>query len=461
MSSDSKSIVVIGAGVIGLCTAYYCARRGHRVTVIDRNFEERDGCSFGNAGMVVPSHFVPLAAPGMVTLGLKWMWNPESPFYIKPRLDWDLISWAWKFMRAANAGHVQRSAPLIRDLSFASRACFEEMAGEWATGVRPSSGAGISELPSASNNPSARGGGHVSAPGDGRTPRAADDFGFVKKGLVMLCKTQESLDHEAAFAKQANALGVPAEVLDAKGVVKLDTDVTMDVAGGVYFPKDCHLSPNRFMAALKQQCDALGVRFVWEAEAQGFTHHASLITDLQTSAGEFGADELVLCGGSWSPNLVSDLGLKLPMQAGKGYSLTLSKPRELPQICSIFTEARVAVTPMGGTLRFGGTMEIAGLNEDINPVRVQGIIKSVPNYYPKFTTEDFAGIQPWRGLRPCSPDGLPYLGRTAKFSNLTIATGHAMMGLSLGPITGKLVSEILSGEKPSHDLTLLNPDRYA
>ena len=416
----SKSILIIGSGVIGLSTACYCARRGHRVTVIDRNPEQRDGCSFGNAGMVVPSHFVPLAAPGMVALGLKWMWNPESPFYIKPRLNWELMSWAWKFMRAANAAHVARSAPLIRDLSFASRACFEEFAA----------------LP---NN----------------------DFGLVKKGLVMLCKTQHSLDEEAAFAQRANALGVPAEVLDAKGISKLDPDVTMDVAGGVFFPKDCHLSPNRFMAGLKQQCDTMGVKFHWSTEVGGFTLDGSRVSGIKTKAGEFTADEVILCGGSWSPVVARELGLKLPMQAGKGYSLTLTKPRELPQICSIFTEARVAVTPMGGTLRFGGTMEIAGLNEDINPVRVRGIIKSVPKYYPKFAPQDFEGIQPWRGLRPCSPDGLPYLGRTAKFKNLTIATGHAMMGLSLGPITGRLVSEIVSGEKPSIPIGMLNPDRYA
>ncbi len=427
MSSDSKSILIIGGGVIGLSTAYYCARRGHRVTLIDRNLEQRDGCSFGNAGMVVPSHFVPLAAPGVVGTAFKWMFNPESPLYIKPRLNWELISWGWKFMRAANAAHVRRSAPLIRDLSFASRACFEELAA----------------LPD-------------------------NDFGLVKKGLVMLCKTQHGLDDEAKYAAQANELGVPAQVLDAKGVAKLDPDVTMDVAGGVYFPKDCHLSPNRFMARLKQQCEALGVKFVWNTElgsvrletrADGTTNLCCICN--KSSSEEFSADEFVLAGGSWSPVIGSQLGLKLPMQAGKGYSLTLAKPRELPQLCSIFTEARVAVTPMGDTLRFGGTMEIAGLNEDINPVRVRGIIKAAAKYFPKFTAEDFAGVQPWHGLRPCSPDGMPYLGRTVKFSNLTIATGHAMMGLSLGPITGKFVSEILSGEKPSLDLTLLNPDRYA
>ena len=420
MSEQTKHILIIGGGVIGLSTAYYCARRGHRVTLIDRNPEQRDGCSFGNAGMVVPSHFVPLAAPGVVGTAFKWMFNPESPLYIKPRLNWELMSCGWKFMRAANAQHVARSAPLIRDLSFASRDCFEELAA----------------LPD-------------------------NDFGLMKKGLVMLCKTQHGLDDEAQYAAQANKLGVPAEVMNAQQLATLDPTVTMDVAGGVYFPKDCHLSPNRFMAGLKQQCDTLGVKFFWETEVTGFTRDASRIAAVHTSHGEFTADECVLCGGSWSPVVARDLRLNLPMQAGKGYSLTLPQPRQLPQLCSIFCEARVAVTPMGNTLRFGGTMEIAGLNEDINPVRVQGIIKSVPKYFPDFTPQDFEDIRPWRGLRPCSPDGLPYLGRTARYTNLTIATGHAMMGLSLGPITGKLMGEILSGERPSIDVTMLNPDRYA
>ncbi len=415
-----KRILIIGGGVIGLSTAYYCALRGHRVSVVDRNPEQHEGCSFGNAGMVVPSHFVPLAAPGMVALGLKWMWNPESPFYIKPRLNAELLSWAWKFWRAATPGHVARSAPLIRDLSFASRQCFEELAA----------------LP---NN----------------------DFGLVQKGLVMLCKSSHALDEEAEFAAKANALGVPAQVLDAKGVAQLDPDVTMDVAGGVYFPRDCHLAPQRFMTGLKDQCQRLGVQFTWNADVQAVGTAGSRITTVRTGGAELSFDELVLSGGSWSPLIARRLGLKIPMQAGKGYSLTLPQPCQLPGLCSIFTEARVAVTPMGSALRVGGTMEIAGLNEDINPVRVQGIIKSVPRYFPKFRVEDFAGIQPWRGLRPCSPDGLPYLGRTARFSNLAIATGHAMMGLSLGPITGRLMSQILSGEKPSIDLQLLNPDRYA
>lgn len=416
----SKNVLIIGAGAIGLSCALHCARKGHRVTVLERNGAQRDGCSFGNAGMIVPSHFVPLAAPGMVKLGLKWMWNPESPFYIKPRLDGELFDWGMKFWRASNAEHVRRSAPLLRDLNFASRAMFEELAA---------------------------------AP--------ENDFGLVTRGLLMLCKTQHGLDDEAKFAAQANQLGVPAQVLNGKEVAKLDPGVTMDVAGAVYFPKDAHFTPGRYLAALQNLCEKAGVLLEWNGEVTHLETSEQKIKAVKTKAREFRFDELVLCGGSWSPLLVRDLRLKIPIQAGKGYSLTLTKPRELPQLCSIFSEARMAVTPMGSSLRFGGTMEIAGLNEDINVVRVRGIIKAVPHYFPKFTAEDFANVQPWRGLRPCSPDGLPYLGRTAKFSNLVIATGHAMMGMSLSPITGRLVGEIVSGEKPSFDIGIFSPDRFA
>ena len=417
----SKRIVIIGGGVIGLSTAYYCARRGWRVTVVDRNPAQRDGCSFQNAGMVVPSHFVPLAAPGMVALGLKWMWNPASPFYIKPRASWDLLDWGWKFWRASTAEHVRRAAPLIRDLSFASRSCFEELAA----------------LP-------------------------GNDFGLVKKGLLMLCKAQHTLDEEAKTAAQARALGIPAEVLDVKQTAALDSKVRMDIAGSVYFPKDCHLQPDRFLSGLQTQLKALGAEFIWECDVIGWrVERGRHVCAAMTSDGrEIEADEFIICGGSWSPAVARGLGLKIPIQAGKGYSLTLPKPRQLPDICAIFSEARVAVTPMGGRLRFGGTMEIAGLNEDINPVRVRGIINAVQKYYPEFGPADFNGIQPWRGLRPCSPDGMPYVGRTEKFANLSLATGHAMMGLSLGPITGKLVAEILAGEKPQFDLAQLSPDRY-
>jgi D-amino-acid dehydrogenase len=277
----------------------------------------------------------------------------------------------------------------------------------------------------------------------------------------MLCKTDHALHEEAATAARANELGIPAEVLDARAMAALDPTVSMDINGAVYFPKDCHLSPSRFMASLEASLIAGGATFIRDTEVSAFASEGSRITAVQTYNGDFSADEFVVAGGSWSPKLAAALGLRLPMQAGKGYSLTVTNPRELPQLCSIFTEARVAVTPMDGALRFGGTMEIAGLNENITPRRVNGIIKAAPKYFPAFRESDFDGILPWRGLRPCSPDGMPYMGRTSRWKNVTIATGHSMMGLSLGPGTGKLIAEVVDGAKPSIDLSLLSPDRYA
>jgi len=414
-----KRIVIVGGGVIGLSVAYACSRRGFGVTVIERQPAVRDGCSFGNAGMICPSHFVPLAAPGMVALGLKWMWNPKSPFYIKPRFDADLFSWAYRFWRSSTAAHVDRSAPVLRDLSLASRAIF----AEWAS-------------------------------------TSGFDFGLVQKGLLMLCKNPRVLEEEAHLAERARSLGIPAEICDAAQTARLDPDVTMDVVGSVYFPKDCHLVPHRLMATLESESKKAGAQFLWSTEVTGFRREGGRLRSVETSAGEVEAEEFVLCGGSWSPVLSRELGLKLPMQAGKGYSLTVSQPRQLPRICAIFTEARIAVTPMGSALRFGGTMEIAGLNEDINPLRVRGIIEAVSKYYPKFEERDFEGIQPWRGLRPVSPDGLPYLGRTERFVNLTLATGHAMLGLSLAPATGRVLAQILAGEPPEVGIGLLNPDRH-
>ncbi|MCC7376902.1 MAG: FAD-dependent oxidoreductase [Verrucomicrobiales bacterium] len=414
-----RHILIAGGGVIGLTTAYFLLQKGHRVTVVERGPRLHDCCSRHNAGMIVPSHFIPLAAPGAVSLALRWMWNPESPLYIKPRLDWDLITWGLRFMRSANAAHVARSAPLLRDLSLASRGLFEEFAA----------------LPD-------------------------NDFGLVRRGLLMLCRTQHALDDETKTAARSRELGIPAEVLDARQTAALEPDVTMNVAGSVYFPKDCHLAPDRFLDRMAQAVERLGGELVWDTEIRGWKTRGNHIEALRTASGDRSADDYVLCGGSWSPTVAKDLGLRLPTQAGKGYSVTVPKPRQLPKICAIFTEARIAITPIGSSLRFGGTMEIAGLNEEINPVRVRGIVKAVPNYYPQFKVEDFDGIQPWRGLRPVSPDGMPYLGRSARFDNLGIATGHAMMGLSLAPITGKLMAQIMSNERPEIDVSALAPERF-
>lgn len=411
----SPRVIILGAGVIGLSTALYCARRGFLVTLIERSTLQRDGCSFGNAGMIVPSHFIPLAAPGMVKLGLKWMWNPESPFFIKPRLNLDLLSWGLRFWQASTSRRVDAAAPLLRDLSLLSRQAFDTI--------------GL-------------------------------DLGLVKKGLLMLCKSQHALDEEALNADRARSLGIPAEVLDARDTAALDPAVSIDVAGSVFFPQDCHLSPSRLVSALESELERLGVTFLWSAEVTGFSSDSRTLRAVHTSQGEVAGDHFVLSGGVWSSATASSLGLKLPMQAGKGYSLTLPAPRQLPSLCSICTEARLAVTPMDGALRVGGTMELSGVDPAVNPRRVRGITRAFPRYFPAFSERDFDDIQPWTGLRPVSPDGLPYLGRTRRWENLLIATGHAMMGLSLAPVTGQIISSLISDEQPPADLRLLDPDRF-
>ena len=403
----SKHILIVGGGVIGLCTAYYAALRGHRVTVCDRGSESDLGCSYGNAGMITPSHFVPLAAPGAIRLALKWMWNPESPFYMRPRLDRDLIAWAWKFFRSATVTHVRETSPLLLHLNLASRDCFVNLAREWG-----------------------------------------EEITLEQKGIVMVCNTAEGLEHEIATAKVARELGLPVEVLNAKEIAAMEPGIRMTVAGGIYFPKDAYLAPWRFMSALKKR-----VSVQWNTPVQ-------LRSDGNRITSNIEADEFVICGGAWSSSIARDLKLHLPMQAGKGYSLTLQNPRRKPAHAMILSEARVAVTPMGDALRFGGTMEITGTDLSINPARVRGIVKSVPKYLPEFSADDFRDIQPWAGLRPCSPDGLPYIGRFSRYANLSIATGHAMMGLSLGPITGKLMNEVIAGEKTSIPIDRLSPDRY-
>ncbi len=416
----SKRIVIIGGGVIGLATAWYCLRRGHHVTLIERHPDARDGCSFGNAGMIVPSHVVPLAAPGMIRRGLKWMGNPESPFYIRPRASADLIRWLWLFKKACTQNHVARAAPLLRDLHLESRDCFDQLESEMPGG-----------------------------------------FGMIKNGLLMLCKTERSLDEEAETSAMAERIGVEARVLSAKETTALDPAVEMNVHGAVYYRRDCHLSPNHLMEALEIKLAELGCEFHWNTECTGFATEGNRIRSVATTLGSFDADEFVLCSGVWSTQIANQLSLSLPMQAGKGYSVTLEKPTQIPSICSILCEARVAVTPMGTSLRFGGTMEIAGIDESITESRVRGIVHSIPRYFPRFSIADFDHCEPWVGLRPCSPDGLPYLGRTSKWENILISTGHAMMGISLAMISGRIVAESIDGVSSKiNDLELLSPDRF-
>ncbi len=409
----------MGGGVIGLCCGWYLSKAGCRVTIIDRDPSRKSACSDENAGMIVPSHFIPLAAPGVISQGLKWMLNSKSPFYMRPRLDPALWSWCWKFFRHSNARHVENSKPLLSTLSLESRRLFLGLADEL-------------------------------------------NFDLATRGLMMLCQTEAGLKEEAKVAAMAREVGVDAEVCDAARVRELDPDVQMEVAGGVWFSQDCHLDPLEFMEELRRGIRERGGTFL-DDEAKHYVRNSDQVIHVKTAKGErLKADQFILAGGAWTPEMTRQLGLRLPMQGGKGYSLTLKKPAELPRLCSLLKEARVAVTPMGGKLRVGGTMEICGTDLSVSRKRVQGIIESFCKFFPAFKATDFEGIKPWSGLRPCTPDGLPCIGPLPGLQNVTVATGHAMLGLSLGPVTGQLVTDLIVQSKTDLDIDLgrLLPNRF-
>ena len=410
-------VVVVGGGVIGLCSAYYALKRGFSVTVVEREPEGGDNCSTGNAGMIVPSHFTPLAAPGMMAKGLRWMLNPRSPFFVRPRLDPALARWGWLFYRHSTPQHVAASRELLRDLNLESRRLFLELAND-------------------------------------------EDFGLVERGLLMLCNTAKGLAEEIEVAESAHEIGLRADILDATAAAKIDPDVTMNIAGGIHFTQDCHLDPARFLKSMRRRVLELGASIESGVTIDRIETSNGRVSAVSGGGQRFEGDKFVIASGSWSGELLKSVSLKLPLQAGKGYSLTLSAPPELPRICSIFAEAKLAITPLGSSLRFAGTMEVGGLNLDVSAMRVQGITRSVHAYFPKFTESDFAEVKPWVGLRPVSPDGIPYTGVVKGLGNLVVNCGHAMMGLSLAPVSGRLAADLLAGDVPFRPIEALAPDRF-
>lgn len=418
-TNKQNTVVIIGGGAIGLCCAYYLSKAGAQVTVIDKG-EFGQGSSWANAGYVCPSHFIPLASPGIIAQGLKWMLSPTSPFYIKPRLDADFISWVWKFRRSCTEENVKRAMPLLRDLGNASLELYKELAA-----------------------------------------MNAFDFEWTPRGLLVLYRTEKGKHQCEEEAELSEKLGIEAKLCNRASVQSLEPNVEIRAEGGLYFPRDCHMTPSKFVVGLAKILEANGVRLVKNSLVSGFRVQGNRVVAAKTLGGELSADEFVLAGGSWSPTIARELGIRLLMQAGKGYSVTIQRKESKPLIPLIFTEARVAMTSMGDRLRAAGTMEIAGLDSSISQRRVDAILNSIPQYIGGVAPADFSIGEVWAGLRPVSPDGLPYIGRFQSYSNLIAATGHAMIGISLATVTGKLVAEIAGGQKPSINVSLLSPDRFS
>ncbi|MDJ0644350.1 MAG: FAD-dependent oxidoreductase [Flavobacteriaceae bacterium] len=412
----SKEVIVIGGGIIGLCTAYYLHKEGHKVTIVDQSNMDA-GASYVNAGYLAPSHIIPLSAPGVMKKGIKWMFNPSSPLFIKPRLQADFLKWVWAFNKSCNPRHVEKSIPVIRDIALLSQDLYDAI-------------------------------------------KASENFRFhyEKKGLLMLCQTEKGLDQEIEVAKQVKEQGLEVEVLGTKDLEILQPDVEINAIGATYYKCDSHTTPHEFMEDMKTYLHEADVTVLKNEEVEDVTVFGNKIQSIKTHKQILKADDFVLAAGSWTPLLCKKLGIKLLLQAGKGYRINSTRKHGIT-VPAILAETKVAATPMNGFTRFAGTMEIAGINHHINKIRVNAIADAANRYYPNTLLTEEEKEAAACGLRPVTPDGLPYIGKSMKCENLTIATGHAMMGWSMATATGKLVSEVISDKKPSLDLNSYSPDR--
>ena len=416
--NQKTETLVIGGGAIGICCAYYLHQHGKKVAVIEKG-EICSGASHGNAGLIVPSHSIPLAAPGVITQGLKWMFDPQSPFYIKPRLDHEFLSWLWKFRGACSEANVNRALPVLSDLNANSLQLFDELAA-------------LEDV----------------------------EFNFEKKGVVQIFKTRKGLDKGIEEARRLQEYGVESRILDNQDMTPYSPEMRTACVGGIFFPQDAQLIPDRFVHQLARHIEKSGVQLLTSAEVLGFAITGREVATVKTTRGDIEVEELVLAGGSWSTHLARELGIQLLMEPAKGYSVTFKRPPSCPDRPFMMAETKVVITPMDDMLRFAGTLELAGFDMSINHRRLQAILKAVPDYFPDFDADSLELIEIWRGLRPCSPDGLPYLGRPRRYDNVIVATGHGMKGISLAPVTGKIVSQLAAREQPQVDMTALSVGRF-
>tara|TARA_R110002012_G_scaffold38153_1_gene106547 strand:- start:15296 stop:16594 length:1299 start_codon:yes stop_codon:yes gene_type:complete len=413
----NKSVIVVGGGIVGLSTAYFLQKAGHEVTVLDRS-DITSGASFVNAGYLTPSHIISLASPGMITQGLKYMFNSSSPFYMKPRLDPDFIRWAWYFKRSSTKAKVDRSMTVIRDINLLSRELYE--------GIQASNDLG--------------------------------DFQIGQQGLMMVYQTEKARDHEMEVLEKAAKMGLVGKHLSKDELKKMEPNVDFNAEGAILWECDRHTTPPLIMKKMVEYLETVGVDIHKNEEVTDLSVSGGNIIEIKTEKAAYKADEVVFAAGSWTANLSKKLNLKLPLQAGKGYRIDMEEPTNIT-MPAILMEKKIAVTPMERFTRFAGTMEFSGINHTIRKERVAAIAKAAEAYYNGFKIPEKAKNEAKCGLRPVSPDGLPYIGKPKNVNNLTIATGHAMMGWSMGPATGKLVTELISGDKLSMDISPFAPQR--
>ena len=411
--NDSYDVVIAGGGVVGLCSAYYLQKAGVSVLIVDRG-RYSEAASTGNAGMIVPSHIVPLSAPGVIAKGLKWLMNPESPLYIKPSANPKFMKWLWLFQKHCTAEHVARSIPILRDLSLMSRELFSD----------------VCALP------------------------GFEDVGLAHDGLLMLHRSDYAKKDNLELADLAEEAGLEISRLSAQETMDLEPALKSELTGSVFFKQDASIHPERFMRALEAHLRAAGVHFL-DAEVKSFERSGDAVQAVGTTKGRFASKHVVLAAGSWSPFLASKLGSALAVQPAKGYSITVPISGPSLKIPCILTDEKVSIAPMPGCLRFGGTLALQGYDSSVDERRASPIRRLAETY-----CEGVDKVPTWAGFRPASPDGLPFIGALPSAPNVFAATGHGMMGVTLGPVTGKLISELIQGGSPSLDVVPFASDRH-
>ncbi|TAM12582.1 MAG: FAD-dependent oxidoreductase [Nevskiaceae bacterium] len=412
---DHSDVLVLGGGVIGLSSALELLRAGRSVRVLEKNTVGA-GASHGNCGTITP-HLLPLAAPGTVAKGLRWLLKPDAPLRIAPKPDLALIRWLLAFSGHCNEREFRRAARVKTRLLLASRALLPELIA-----------------------------------------REKLDCEFVENGHLIAFRNPALLAKEAPTVALWRELGVHVEELDGAACRALEPALNDSIVGGWHHPDEAHLRPDRYVNELARAVRAHGGIITEHVQVTACERGGTHLQSVTTGVGRFTADTLVMALGAWTPGLGRQLGLRLPIQAGKGYSITYSRPENPPQLPLILEERSVCVSTWGSGYRLGSTMEFAGFDTTLNRRRLDALVRAAKEYLrePLGPGEE----ERWYGWRPMTPDDLPVIGRAPGIDNLVIATGHGMVGISLSAITGQLVSEIVCGKVPSIDLAPFSPQRF-
>jgi len=414
-------VLILGSGVIGVTSAYYLARAGHEVTVVDRQPRPGLETSFANAGEVSPGYSSPWAGPGVPVKAIKWLLMKHGPLVIRPKLDPVMWIWLLKMLRNCTAARYAVNKRRMIPIAEYSRDCLRALRHE--TGIR---------------------------------------YDERERGTLQLFRYASQLDGTADDIAVLKQYGVPFEVLDRAGCIAAEpalSAVQDKIAGGLRLPRDetgdCHM----FTQALALEAEKLGVRFAFNVAIEGLNADATRITGVATSKGMLHADAYVVALGSWSPRLVRPLGVSLPVYPVKGYSITVpvSDPDAAPVSTVMDESYKVAITRLGNRIRVGGTAEVSGYSTKLYPARRATLDHSLTELFPR--GGDLGKATFWSGLRPMTPDGPPVIGAT-RYANLHLNTGHGTLGWTMACGSARVLADMLSGRKPDIDARELALTRY-